>query len=111
MENLLANMSVWGVLLVLLTTIRIAFWKSVTEGLNKASFTANLFFQKIHLYIQLAYKPLTITLLSAFVLFVCYKITGDRYVSMWASAVVGGVFSIGISALIKPGVVNFATST
>ncbi len=111
MENLVVNMSVWGVVFVLLTTIRIAFRATITTSISRLSVISGLFYEKIHVFLQQAYKPLILSVLSAFVLFVCYKITGDRYLSMWAGAVMGGVTSIGVGALLKPGLASFSIDT
>jgi hypothetical protein len=100
-------MSIGGVIILLLTTLRIAFKTGFTEGVNSISLLIRFFLYKTHLFLQQAYKPFTLSLLSAFVLFVCYKITGDRYMSMWISAAMSGVLSIGISAVINPGIAGF----
>jgi hypothetical protein len=74
---------------------------SFTEGTNSISLLIRFFLHRTHLFLQQAYKPFSLSLLSAFVLFACYKITGDRYMAMWISAVIGGVFSIGLSAVLQ----------
>lgn len=108
MENLVTNLSVWGIIIVLINTLRISWGISLPEHANQISSSARLVVEKLHFLIKIAYKPLTIFILSAFTLFVCYKITSDKFIALWSSASLAGVLSIGISMFLMPGVVSYA---
>jgi K(+)-stimulated pyrophosphate-energized sodium pump len=110
MENLMTNMSVWGIVVLLLTTLRLAWRSSVVQGTGWLIETGEYVFQKFNLFIRHSYKPLTLFALSAFTLFVCYRITGDKFVSLWSSASVAGIMSIGLGALLRPGISQYVLS-
>ena len=110
MENLMTNVSVWGIVVLLLTTLRLAWRSSVVQGTGWLIETGEYVFQKFNLFIRHSYKPLTLFALSAFTLFVCYKITGDKFVSLWSSASIAGIMSIGLGILLKPGVSQLVLS-
>jgi hypothetical protein len=103
MENILTNMSIGGVVVVLLTTLKVILRRSLINNAPKTSLLIQVILHKSHQFLQRAYKSLTLCILSAFVLFVCYKITRDQYMTMWVSAVIAGVLSIGLSAVLKSG--------
>lgn len=108
MENILTNMSIGGIIVVLLTALKMFFKTSFIDNTTKTSIFIQSATYKIHIFLQQAYKPFTLYILSAFILFVCYKITGDQYMAMWVSAVIGGVLSIGFSAVLKSGIGGLA---
>lgn len=110
MENLMTNMSVWGIVLLLLTTLKLAWRSNIVQGADWWAQASNYLLQKFHLFIRHSYKPATLFTLSAFTLFVCYRITADKYVSLWGSASIAGVMSIGLGILLKPGISQYVMS-
>jgi K(+)-stimulated pyrophosphate-energized sodium pump len=103
MENILTNMSIGGAILVLLTTLKMMLQKSLLHKTTKTTLVIHTALQKAHLFMQQAYKPFTLFILSGFILFVCYRVTGDRYMAIWVSSVIGGIVSIGLSTMLKSG--------
>jgi K(+)-stimulated pyrophosphate-energized sodium pump len=103
-------MSIWGVVVLLLTTLRLAWRSSVVQGAGWLLEGIEYIVQKFHVFIRHSYKPLTLFALSAFILFVCYKITGDKFLSLWSSASIAGVMSIGLGTFLKPGIYHVALS-
>jgi hypothetical protein len=95
---------------LLITTLRYTLRVSVLQNADEISNLLNTATQKAHLFILHSYKPFTLFLLSTFTLFVCYKITADRYVSMWGSASIAGVLSIGMGMIVRPVIAHYLTN-
>ncbi len=95
MENIL-NLSFFGSALLVLTTLRLTWLIGITENAEKVQAVFGAFGQKLEDWLQSAYKPLTVLLLSGLVLSLCYTATADKYLHIGQAALIAGLISTGL---------------
>jgi Na+/H+-translocating membrane pyrophosphatase len=98
MESVL-NVSFWGVLLLILTTLRLTWLlgSGYNAGQVRAALTA--LHHQADRWFRSAYKPFTVLIISGLILSACYAATGDRYLETGQTALVFGLGSVGLGVL------------
>jgi Na+/H+-translocating membrane pyrophosphatase len=102
MENLLTNVSLWGILVVLVTSIRLNKWAGFKQNMGNIRTVASFWNIRLGLVMQNAYKPLTVFALSVFALFFCYHIFLDKYVAVWQRTMIAAAVSVSFGMFLKP---------
>jgi K(+)-stimulated pyrophosphate-energized sodium pump len=87
MENLMTNVSAWGITFVVLTTLRITWPLKLTGNTSEV-------LSRLTLFIQQAYKPLTVFALASVALWVCHDTMPARPVNVWIIALLAGLASV-----------------
>lgn len=98
MESVL-NVSFWGGLLLILTTLRLTWLLRAGYNAGQARAALTALHHKADQWFRSAYKPFTVLVISGLVLSGCYAATGDRYLETGQTALVFGLGSVGLGVL------------
>lgn len=107
MENLALNMSLWGVVVVVFTALRLDWHVTIGGQLTGAASAADQWRQIVHDFFLRTYKPITIAALSVVALYFCQPFTlasNALYGQFWISATLAGGLSVGVGLLFKLGI-------